>query len=129
MADHIDIGLRGEELAANYLLAHGWQIAERRWRDPSGGRGTTDIDIIAVSPDGVYHFVEVKTRTSSGSEQSDFVPEAAVTPAKAQRMILAAERYMTLQGLEREIALDLAAIIPGKNRGTPEIRYYPDVAR
>lgn len=130
MAGHIDTGLRGEELAADYLLSCGWKVVERRWRDPSGGRGATDVDIVAVSPDGAYHFVEVKTRTGGGSAQGDFSPEAAVTPAKARRMILAAERYMAVKGLFAETAVDIMAVIVPDNSGNgPEIRYYPAAVR
>lgn len=130
MADHIDTGLRGEDLAADYLASLGWSIVERRWRDPAGGRGATDVDIIAVSPDGVCHFVEVKTRTGVRSEGSDFSPEAAVTPAKALRMALAAERYMAVNGIFAETAVDIVAVIVPDNPGDdPEIRYYPSVVR
>ena len=130
MADHIDTGLRGEDLAADYLISFGWRIAERRWRDPSGGRGATDVDIVAVSPDGVYHFVEVKTRTGIDSVRGDFSPETAVTPAKARRMMLAAERYMAVNGIFAETAVDIVALIVPDNSGTfPEIRYYPSAVR
>lgn len=129
MADHIDTGLRGEDLAADYLSSFGWSIVERRWREPHGGRGTADVDIIAVSPDGVYHFVEVKTRTGVSSGRGDFSPEAAVTPAKARRMLLAAERYMAVKGLLAEIAVDVIAVCLVADAENPAIRYYPDVAR
>lgn len=129
MAGHIDTGLRGEDLAADYLVHYGWRIVERRWRDPTGGRGLTDVDIIAVSPDGVYHFVEVKTRTGGGSGRDDFSPEAAVTPTKARRIMLAAERYMAVEGLFAEIAVDVVAVCLGADASRTVIRYYPDVAR
>lgn len=129
MADHIDTGRRGEEIAADYLCACGWKVVERRWRDKAAGGMRTDVDIIAVSPDGVYHFVEVKTRTGRSSVRDDFSPEAAVTPAKARRMAQAAERYMACRNLAAEIAVDLVAVRPGDGRGNPEIRYYSDLVR
>ena len=129
MADHIDTGLRGEDLAADYLASFGWSIVERRWREPHGMRGATDVDIIAVSRDGVYHFVEVKTRTGVGSGRGDFSPESAVTPAKARRMIFAAERYMAIKGFWSEIAVDVIAVCVGQNMEKPEIHYYPDAVR
>ncbi len=127
MTGRIDIGMRGEELAATYLSARGWSIAARRWRDGTPHGLKTDIDIVALSPDGVYHFVEVKTRTAAPGP--DRRPEAAVTPAKAQRMIRAAERYMAAGKLDGEIAIDLIAVVLDGGSETPVIRYYADVAR
>jgi putative endonuclease len=59
------MGLRGERVAERWLHVHGWDIADRRFRN-----GHRDIDIIATkSPrdgDGrVVAFVEVKTRAST----------------------------------------------------------------
>lgn len=127
MADHIETGLRGEETAAAYLAACGWQIVRQRWRDGDSGGLRTDIDLVARSSDGTYHFVEVKTR--SGRAAGDFSPEAAVTPAKACRMVQAAERYMAAEKLDGEISVDLVAVIADERSGNPEIRYYPDIAR
>lgn len=129
MAGHIDTGLRGEALVADYLTARGWRIVETRWRDHVPGGVRTDVDIIAVSPDGVYHFVEVKTRTQTNKTGSDLWPEAALTPAKARRMAGAAERYMALENLNGEIVLDLAAVVLDGNQNRPEIRYYTDILR
>lgn len=128
MADHIDTGLRGEEIAADYVVRRGWEVLERRWRDTAAGGSKTDVDIIALSPDGVYHFVEVKTRTGISSGRGDFSPETAVTPAKMQRMIQCAERYMAARGSESEISVDLAAVT-GDEADFPVIRYYSDIAR
>lgn len=114
-------------MAAEYLVAKGYRIIVQRWRDPVGGRGTTDVDMVAVSPDGVCHFVEVKTRTRA--EGCDFSPEAAVTAAKSRRMAQAAERYMAVMGLEGEIAVDLVAVTLSDSGAEPAIGYYPDIAR
>lgn len=129
MAGHIDTGLRGEALVADYLAARGWRIIEMRWRDHAPGGVRTDVDIIAVSPDGVYHFVEVKTRTRTNKPGTDLSPEAALTPAKARRMAGAAERYMALKDLSGEITVDLAAVILDDCGDRHEIRYYPDAVR
>lgn len=129
MAGHIHTGLRGESFVADYLTARGWRIVETRWRDHAPGGARTDVDIIAVSPDGVYHFVEVKTRTYTNNTGTDLSPEAALTPAKARRMAGAAERYMALKNLSGEIAVDLAAVVLDGNQNRPEIRYYTDILR
>lgn len=130
MARHNDTGMQGEAIAADYLTACGWNIVARRSR-PDGLR--TDIDLVALSGDGVCHFVEVKTRSSLNASaddpHADRSPAAAVTPAKARQMILAAERYMVLNHLEGEIAVDLVTVLLDRGRKSPEIRYYPDIAR
>ena len=56
------MGAKGEQVAARWLTVHGWEIAERRFRN-----GHRDIDLIAtrqISPGAarVVAFVEVKTR-------------------------------------------------------------------
>ena len=58
------MGLRGEQVAAKWLHVHGWEIAERRFRN-----GHRDIDLVATRQtqgDGerTVAFVEVKTRAS-----------------------------------------------------------------
>ena len=57
------MGLKGEHIAARWLHVHGWQIAERRFRN-----GHRDIDLVATRPEGdgrAVAFVEVKTRAST----------------------------------------------------------------
>jgi putative endonuclease len=56
------MGEKGERVAARWLQVHGWEIAERRFRN-----GHRDIDLIATrreahGPGRVVAFVEVKTR-------------------------------------------------------------------
>ncbi|MFL5478931.1 MAG: YraN family protein [Gemmatimonadaceae bacterium] len=58
------MGLRGEDIAARWLHVHGWEIAERRFRN-----GHRDIDLVATrrEPDTgrTIAFVEVKTRKAN----------------------------------------------------------------
>ena len=56
------MGARGEQVAAKWLTAHGWRIADRRFRS-----GRRDIDLVATRNVGdgagrLVAFVEVKTR-------------------------------------------------------------------
>lgn len=56
------MGRKGEQVAARWLAVHGWEIAERRFRN-----GRRDIDLVAIRRDGggrSVAFVEVKTRAS-----------------------------------------------------------------
>lgn len=58
-----EMGRRGEQVAARWLVVHGWEIADRRFRN-----GRRDIDLIATRREGdgrAVAFVEVKTRTTN----------------------------------------------------------------
>ena len=57
-------GLKGERVAEKWLRVHGWDIAERRFKN-----GHRDIDLVATRevPGGIKRtvaFVEVKTRAN-----------------------------------------------------------------
>ncbi len=59
------MGARGERVAEKWLRVHGWEIAERRFRN-----GHRDIDLVATrgeahGPGRTVAFVEVKTRKAS----------------------------------------------------------------
>ena len=60
MADHLEIGKEGEELAARYLEEKQYTILEQNWRYRH-----REIDIIA-SRDNLIIIVEVKVRKSIG---------------------------------------------------------------
>ena len=71
-----DLGRRGEDAAAEYLVARGMELVVRNWRCRHG-----EIDIVAL--DGaVLVFCEVKTRRGTGFG----VPLAAITRPKLARM-------------------------------------------
>jgi Holliday junction resolvase-like predicted endonuclease len=64
MAEHIDLGKKGEDLACNYLLKEGYTILARNWRFLK-----REIDIIALDKKELV-IVEVKpvTRISTRSQ-------------------------------------------------------------
>lgn len=71
-----EVGILGEDLAAEYLESAGLTVLDRNWRCRHG-----ELDLIAQ--DGAtLVFVEVKTRTGLGYG----TPAEAVTPAKAERL-------------------------------------------
>ena len=58
------LGLKGERVAEKWLTVHGWEIAERRFRN-----GRRDIDLVATRAEQggsgrTVAFIEVKTRAS-----------------------------------------------------------------
>jgi putative endonuclease len=58
MAAKDELGRRGEDLAAKYLLDGGMRVIERNWRCARG-----EIDIVLLDGDELV-FAEVKTRSS-----------------------------------------------------------------
>ncbi len=76
MAVKDEVGRYGEELAARYVSAQGWEVLARNWRSTAG-----ELDLVAVDgADAVA--VEVKTRRSAAFGS----PQEAVTPAKVARL-------------------------------------------
>ncbi|MES2797188.1 MAG: YraN family protein [Bacteroidota bacterium] len=101
MATHNETGKKGEELAANYLAEHGFEIIEKnfRWK-------RYEIDLI-VKKEPFLVFVEVKTKTNI----SYGMPEDDVTPQKASQVMAAAEEYIYATGWKKEIRFDIISII------------------
>lgn len=114
MALHNDTGSRGEDMAVNHLVAHGYDIVERNWR-----MNRLELDIVARKGSRLV-FVEVKTRTS------DFVdPATAITPKKIRNMVNSANRYMQHYGINFEAQFDLI-FVTRKADGEWEIEHIPD---
>ena len=84
MATTKDIGKMGEDVAAEYLSDLGYDIVERNYNVRMG-----EIDIIAVSPEDVLVFVEVKTR----SGECFGLACEAVDRRKQEKIIKAAQTY------------------------------------
>lgn len=99
IAPHIELGLRGERLAAILLESEGYALVASNFTLPVGRntRGvvvSSEIDIIAY--DGAtLCFIEVKTRTSD-----DFaLPEQSVDRRKQRQITRAARAYRRMFGL------------------------------
>jgi putative endonuclease len=100
------LGTRGEELAQRFLKDQGYLILETNYRCTWG-----EIDIVAQDGNELV-FVEVRTRRSAeyGS------PEESLTPAKARRLVAAAEDYLQrLEGGEPGWRIDLISVRLGQD--------------
>ena len=106
------IGKWGEEIAAEFLTAHGREIVARNARTPYG-----EIDIIAKQGDAII-FVEVKTRTSDKMG----LPEESINARKRQHMISAAEHYAAEHEIDRW-QIDVISI-EGKPGTEPKVTYF-----
>ncbi|MBK5274314.1 MAG: YraN family protein [Desulfuromonadales bacterium] len=97
-------GSRGEEIAANFLIARGYRIIERNFRCKGG-----EVDIIARDPaDKSLVFVEVKARRTL----SYGLPQLAVTPFKQRQISKAALTWLSKNRLHDVNArFDVIAIL------------------
>jgi len=95
------LGKKGEDLAAGFLEANGYQILERNWRCPFG-----EIDIVAKEGEQ-FVFVEVKTK-----QNLDFGrPEEMVTFKKQQKLVKLAQAYLGEKNLwAADFRIDVVAI-------------------
>ena len=100
-------GRRGEQLAADWYVARGYQVVARNWRCREG-----ELDLVRRADAGELVFCEVKTRSSDRFG----VPAEAVTPAKQRR----------LRAARRPLPRRRAALAGAAPRGRRTLRF--DVA-
>jgi putative endonuclease len=105
MAQHNELGKRGEDAAVNYLIEKGYQILRRNYRYLKA-----EVDIIAKKDD-IIIAVEVKTRTSNyfGNPQ-DFINQK-----KIQLLTAALDHYMQESNLDIEVRFDIISVIGNKS--------------
>jgi len=106
------LGELGEEMAAKYLINHGYTIVAANFKVPIGrnlndAAVTGEIDLIALDSD-VLCFVEVKTRSSA-----DFAePTAAVNLRKQRQIIRTARVYRNIFRIrEMEYRFDVVSVV------------------
>lgn len=100
MAQHNELGFRGERIAKEMLIQKGYEILEENWVFERA-----EVDLIAYL-NRIIIFVEVKTRSSI-----DFgLPEDFVNHAKRKRMGNAADEYIELMDHEGEVRFDIVSV-------------------
>lgn len=105
MAEHNELGKRGEQLAAEFLLKKGYKILTRNYSFKK-----SELDIVSEN-DGKLVIVEVKTRNS------DYLagPEVTVTKKKQRGIIRAANFYIEENDWRGETQFDIVSIILNQN--------------
>ena len=101
MADHNEIGKRGEKLAAEYLVRLGYRLVALNWHYKH-----KEIDIIAYDKEYLV-IVEVKLRSTDYFGD----PSEAVTKKKQRYLIEAAEAYLETIDRAPEVRFDIISII------------------
>ena len=100
MAEHNKIGKIGEDIAARFLVKHGFSIVLRNYRTKYG-----EIDIIAKK-DSALHFVEVKSvkvRNFNELENLRVRPEDNLTSAKLSKIKISIETYLQHKNISETI--------------------------
>ena len=105
MAQHLELGRKGETLAKTLLEAAGYEILDENWT-----YGKAEIDLVAYK-DKVIIFAEVKTRTgNSFGEPEDFVDN------RKQKLIAeAADEYIYLMDHQGGVRFDIISVLFDKN--------------
>lgn len=115
MAQHLELGRRGEQLAREYFLKHYYEILEENWTFEK-----SEVDLILYQ-DGILVFVEVKTRSGTAFGQ----PEDFVDAAKQRQLQLAAEAYIRLMAHQGEVRFDVVSVLLDEG-GALILKHIPD---
>ena len=117
MAAHNDFGVRGEDIAVDYLRLKGYVIIDRNWRS-----GHKEIDIVARQADTLV-FVEVKARANAFYGN----PEDAITRRKMHLLVLAADAYLRYNAIDMEVRFDVVTVTGTIDK--PYIKHYESAFR
>ena len=101
MAEHNDLGKKGEEEVARLLQSKGHRIIERNWK-----LFGYEIDIISEYEEFIV-FTEVKTR--SGMKWGN--PEEAVGKSRMKRLVAAADIYLKGEKIDKPARFDIVAVV------------------
>jgi putative endonuclease len=98
------LGAAGEERAAAWYRARGYEVVSRNWRCRDG-----ELDLV-VRRGRQLVFVEVKARTTDRFG----VPAEAVTPVKQRRLRRLAGRFVATTGERGALRFDVVGILGGE---------------
>ncbi len=97
----MELGRRGEDIAAEYLINSGYEIIERNFKNKLG-----EVDIIAKDKNTLC-FIEVKTRRTANFGS----PFESVTPRKQHKLLRLAESYLQYKKINNvDIRFDCVAV-------------------
>jgi len=115
------LGIRGESIAARWLVLRGWEILDRRFQN-----GHRDLDLVVCRPEEegqgrLVAFVEVRTRFST-----DFGTPAETVGWKKQRELARSARAWIASNKcsGDQYRFDVVGVIVGEAR--VQIQYVPD---
>jgi len=101
MAEHNELGEKGEELATQFLRQKGYKILQRNYRFKK-----LEVDIICEDKNELV-IIEVKTRASRYLAG----PEDTVSKSKQKSIVKAANQYIIDNEIDLETRFDIVSII------------------
>lgn len=104
MAAHNDLGKKGEELAVTLLEKKGYEILARNFQFQKA-----EVDIIARKAN-ILAIIEVKTRSTPNFGN----PQEFLKGKQIQRLVKAADHFVTENNLNVEVRFDIIGIIRNK---------------
>lgn len=110
MANHNDLGVKGEQIAVEFLLNKGYSILCRNYRYKKW-----EIDIVAQFQNTLV-VVEVKTRNSSFLSG----PEVTVSKNKQRNLVRCANAFIKEQEIDYDTQFDIVSIVLNENEQTIE---------
>lgn len=101
------VGIKGEEISAQYLIEKGYNILEKNYRSKYG-----EIDLITLYDKQIV-FIEVKTRTNLRYG----MPSEAVNNKKKKCIIKTAKEYIYINKYENiDMRFDVVEIYLSENK-------------
>ena len=99
--EDMDLGEKGEAIAAAYLIKEGYKLLECNWH-----YGHKEVDIIARQGDEIV-IVEVKTREGDYFEE----PWEAVSNQKIRNIVEVADAWLIQKKIDLETRFDVISIV------------------
>ncbi len=111
------LGMRAEQLAADYLEQRGYKILARNWRRPEG-----ELNLV-LGAEGLCVFVEVRSRT--GTERGH--PLETVDAHKRARVLRAARMYIDEERPQAAVfRFDVVGVTFALDESPPELVHVED---
>lgn len=101
MAQHNEIGVKGELVAKKFLEDNGYTVCETNWRSRH-----LEIDLVAKKENTLI-IIEVKTRKSNYFGE----PEEWVSRQKQKNLMAATNAYIEKNELDMEVRFDIISVI------------------
>jgi putative endonuclease len=109
-----EIGRRGEDIAAKYLLSKGWELVARNWSSRFG-----ELDIVAN--DGLQLII-VEVRTTTSNQYG--LGFQSVQYRKQQQVRKLAQQFIGRQQLEHlPIRFDVISVLLSKDRKFVDLQH------
>jgi len=114
MAEHNDLGKKGEEIAVKYLQEHNYTILDLNWTFQKA-----EVDIIALK-NNTLAVVEVKTRSSIMVGE----PQEFINKKKVNLLVKAINEYVITKNLDVNVRFDIITVV--KSKSTFKLIHFKD---